>query len=210
MKKILFILCLFVLISSSSLYAGEAWSPFSGKKTWQEAKEHCTGLGMRLPTSKELIDLVKRDSDFSKLGKKVWASNLYATSIHDVMNLQKKGLEHHLDESSLGVICLPVTPESMNEEKERNKSEEKYSGYMGKMNWDDAYEKCKSLGMRLPTLGELEDSYKAGITKSWIEDGDDYWSSTPYDAERYYNFRVNSGYSRDYRRGVNIDVRCRR
>ena len=69
---------------------------------------------------------------------------------------------------------------------------------MGEMGWYYANEKCKSLGMRLPTLDELKKAYDAGILKSWQKDGYYYWSSTPYDAELYYRLDVHNGRT-DYR-----------
>ena len=79
---------------------------------------------------------------------------------------------------------------------------------MGDMNWDSANAKCRSIGMRLPSIDELKAAYNAGITKSW--QGNYYWSSTPYDAERYYELIVDNGVTDYYdRNGLSI-VRCRR
>ena len=78
------------------------------------------------------------------------------------------------------------------------KCEPAWSEYMGEMNWDEANAKCKSIGMKLPTLGELRAAYNAGITKSWQKDGHHYWSSTPSDAERYYGFYVLDGNTYHY------------
>ena len=79
---------------------------------------------------------------------------------------------------------------------------------MGDMNWDSANAKCRSIGMRLPSIDELKAAYNAGITKSW--QGNYYWSSTPYDAESYYRLVVRNG-SRSSERYNNYGVvRCRR
>ncbi len=90
-------------------------------------------------------------------------------------------------------------------------SEEIWSEYMDIMSWSSADNKCKEIGMRLPTIDELKMAYKLGITKSWQNDSTYYWSSTPYDAERYYLLDVDDG-STTYRnrRGGNYGVRCRR
>jgi hypothetical protein len=86
-----------------------------------------------------------------------------------------------------------------------------WSRYMGEMSWDAANAKCRSLGLRLPTIMELEAAYRAGITKSWQKDGGRYWSSTPYDAESYYRLDVSDGTTYDYTlRYSDYDVRCRR
>ena len=85
-----------------------------------------------------------------------------------------------------------------------------WSPYMGDMNWDSASAKCRSIGMRLPTIDELKAAYNAGITKSWQKDGYHYWSSTPYDAESYYGLIVSDGFTYHNIRRNNINVRCRR
>ena len=79
---------------------------------------------------------------------------------------------------------------------------------MGDMNWDSANAKCRSIGMRLPSIDELKAAYNAGITKSW--QGNYYWSSTPYDAESYYKLVVYNGNTLDDDRYNNFNVRCRR
>jgi hypothetical protein len=91
------------------------------------------------------------------------------------------------------------------------KCDSAWSEYMGFMSWSSAEHKCKSIGMRLPTIKELEAAYNAGITKSWQKDGYSYWSSTPYDAERYYGLIVGDGDTdNDRYRSSNGSVRCRR
>ena len=87
---------------------------------------------------------------------------------------------------------------------------ERWSPYMGDMNWDSANAKCRSIGMRLPTIDELKDAYSAGITKSWQKYGYDYLSSTPYDAESYYVLNVNNGNTYHNNRYTYNYVRCRR
>jgi serine/threonine protein kinase len=85
-----------------------------------------------------------------------------------------------------------------------------WSPYMGDMNWDSANAKCRSIGMRLPTIDELKAAYNAGITKSWQKDGYYYWSSTPYDAESYYRLNVRDGHTDLRNRDSYYNVRCRR
>ena len=90
------------------------------------------------------------------------------------------------------------------------KCEPVWSKYMGFMTWGTADNKCKEIGMRLPTIDELKMAYKSGIAKSWQNDGYNYWSSTPYDAERYYVLNVYNGFTYNYHRNFNYNVRCRR
>jgi hypothetical protein len=85
-----------------------------------------------------------------------------------------------------------------------------WSPYMGRMDWDDARAKCRSIGMRLPTLQELKAAYNAGITESWKNDAIDYWSSTPYDAQMYYTLIVYDGITHLGASTRYSHVRCRR
>ena len=91
-----------------------------------------------------------------------------------------------------------------------NRCDSVWSDYIGYMDWDRANQKCKSIGSRLPTNDELIAALKVGLTKSWQKDGDIYWSSTPYDAERYYHLDVYSSDTNYGDRFSNYDVRCRR
>ncbi len=87
---------------------------------------------------------------------------------------------------------------------------EAWSEYMGSMTWDSANAKCRSIGMRLPTIDELKVAYKAEIMKSWQKDGFYYWSSTPSDSESYYVLVVDFGPKSDNDRTDSNHVRCRR
>ena len=82
-----------------------------------------------------------------------------------------------------------------------------WSSYQGNMSWEDANEKCKSIGMRLPTLKELKAAYDSGITKSWQNDGRNYWSSTPDSGGDNYVFNILDGSSHI---AISAPVRCRR
>lgn len=46
-----------------------------------------------------------------------------------------------------------------------------WSNFMGRMNWLSADAKCKSIGMRLPTVDELEKDFKLDKLKSWENSG---------------------------------------
>ena len=208
MKLLFVILYLSILVPGSSLLAGEAWSPFLGKKTWLEAKEHCTGLGMRLPTEKEVAYAFQ-----SGLTKK-WNGGIGAVwtdKENSSMNF-KNHFNIYTKDSMLGFTCLNSSF-LLTENQDKNLpiiSKWIYSEYQGNLNWYDANKKCSSSGMRLPTIAELKEAYESEITISWKKDSNLYWSSTPYDAERYYTFDVFDGYTDYGARGVNGIVRCRR
>ncbi len=206
--------CLILFLFPIFLYSEDKpkdpvkWSPFSGKKTWQEAKEHCTGLGMRLPSEKEVAYAFQ-----SGLTKK-WNGGIGAVwtdKENSSMNLKYTPLVYTKD-SMLGFSCLDSSF-SLTESQDKNLppiGAYFFSEYQGNMSWDSANTKCRSIGMRLPTIDELKAAYNAGITKSWQKDGSSYWSSTPYDAVRYYELNVDFGSTRsDYRYDYS-NVRCRR
>ena len=199
------------------------WSTYQGKKTYQEAKDHCQNMKMRLPTISELKEANENGTTKSwiKNGSRYWAVNKDLTKKNSIyynalllqdMEYEWK-VEIHRLESQLGVFCANVTEESVKNDLKRLELEEPasvFSEYQGNMSWDEANLKCQSLNMRLPTKWELETAYQAEVTESWRKDGNFYWSSTPYDADRYYGLRVRSGYTdRDTRSG-NGRVRCRR
>jgi hypothetical protein len=240
------IYCLILILFPIFLYAEDKpkdpvkWSPFQGKRTWQEAKEQCLSLKMRLPTISELrlADEAGTTKGWRKNGTRFWAVNKNLkseTSTYSVISLlgsdRDKKEENHKVESSVGVFCANVTEESaeidvIRELVENNASEseiqkarddlgaklsaKQFSEYQGMLTWDDANKKCKSLKMRLPTLDELKKAYESGITKSWQKDGYRYWSSTPFDAERYYRLNVDDGNTYHDDRSNNNYVRCRR
>lgn len=82
--------------------------------------------------------------------------------------------------------------------------------YIGDMRWEDANEKCKYKGMRLPTLEELKNKYKLEKLEEWKINGNYYWSSTQYDMDKYYALSVYTGYSNSYARTFYYSVRCHR
>jgi hypothetical protein len=115
-----------------------------------------------------------------------------------------------------------------------NEEKSKWSAKMGDLRYNEADLKCKSIGMQLPSIEQLKTAYKYEITKSWYDNQPkektnffkkdvfnkfidllkveipSYWSSTPYDSERYYNLNVLDGSTRDANRGGYNGVRCRR
>jgi hypothetical protein len=158
------------------------WSTYQGKKTYQEAKDHCQNLKMRLPT---LDDLSRGPhKDWKKNGNRFWAVNEdqdRPAYIHYyfVYNISKYYKEVHKPESEIGVYCANVTKESIELDKIREQNEKLLlGGYIttaSNMNYKNSKKFCEDREMRLPTIEELMDAYKLGrIVKSDYS----YWSST--------------------------------
>ena len=211
------------LVAVEKLIDPVKWSPYQGKKTFQEAKEHCQRLNMRLPTIEELklAEKAETTKGWKKSGKRYWAVNKNVKINNSTFMALASGfnenIETHKTESQLGVFCVNVTDDSnrldkIRELKERDGAAEeeaaKFSYYQGYMDWDSAYKKCRLLGMRLPNLEELKNAYELGITESWREKGS-YWSNYQFAGEDYGLNTSNGGYyKRD--RGDGSSVRCRR
>lgn len=85
-----------------------------------------------------------------------------------------------------------------------------WSEYQGEKTWYEANTKAKELGMRLPTLAELETAYDYEVTKSWKADGINYWTSKEVSAsesEAYY-FNIDNGKSFQGLTKIKYHVRC--
>jgi hypothetical protein len=85
-----------------------------------------------------------------------------------------------------------------------------WSEYLGFMTWNEANSKCKEIGMRLPTIYELQDTYKSGIINSWQKDGTYFWSSTLNEANSYLTVGAYLGTVDTYDRNDYNNVRCHR
>lgn len=84
----------------------------------------------------------------------------------------------------------------------------KWSPFQGKLKWEEAKEKCKSLGMKLPSIDELSAAYNADELKKWKEDGNTYWSSTEKNSDRAYYITLLDGNKFTFRKEGNLYVRC--
>lgn len=105
-------------------------------------------------------------------------------------------------------------PSVLSEEPIQTVSVPKWSAYQGGLEFLDAKKKCKSIGMRLPTIEELKSAHRSKITKSWDKDGSYYWSSTPAGQDKYYYLYTYTGHGypsspiNDKRKADVYDVRC--
>jgi len=83
-----------------------------------------------------------------------------------------------------------------------------WSGYMGKMTLTEAGQKCASIGMRLPTLDELNAAYNSGLNK-WDHNGSwTYWSTNSFGANLGDNVIMVFGDAIGYNRSGMNHVRC--
>ena len=83
----------------------------------------------------------------------------------------------------------------------------KWSEDLGEMTWDQAKEKCKEIGGRLPTRVELIDLYD-NHREECEKMEDYYWSSTEYNSTHawYVNFTYGNAYY--HNRDNSFSVRC--
>lgn len=78
------------------------------------------------------------------------------------------------------------------QKEEKQSSQAGWSSNQGPLGWYEAREKCKSLKMKLPTLEELKKAKKEKLTKSWLNFGEAYWSSSPFGTNGHYYLNVKT------------------
>lgn len=78
----------------------------------------------------------------------------------------------------------------------------------GRINWPDAMLQCEKKGMRLPTINELDNAYKSGLTKEWKYGL--YWTSEekPGDSNRALAYYFDFKKAYDDPKSNNINARC--
>lgn len=85
----------------------------------------------------------------------------------------------------------------------------KWSEFQGQLTWEDAKAKCKSIGMRLPTIVELTGAYNAGIMQSWDpQGGGGIWSSKLDGVGNAYVISIAYGNFSAHPLDFNYFVRC--
>jgi hypothetical protein len=82
----------------------------------------------------------------------------------------------------------------------------RWSDNQGFHSWNDAKEKCESIGMRLPTTEDLSAAYKTGIAKEWIKAY--YWSSEEYSTFSAFSFKPKGSFVSADLKLYNYLVRC--
>lgn len=99
----------------------------------------------------------------------------------------------------------------MTEKKRRNKiyARREWSEFQGQMSWFEANEKCKEIGMRLPTIAELQLAFRTKEFNNWTVKGKCYWTKDENDYSPNYAFAfyISSGVSYDYDKSMSLDVR---
>jgi hypothetical protein len=100
----------------------------------------------------------------------------------------------------------------------RKKKTRQWSKYQGQMNWYNAKVKCKTLGMRLPTIKEFQTAYKVKALESWKRDWYEsgyslYWTSKEGEEGIFkkayaYLFSVDIGIIGNSAKYGDIHLRC--
>lgn len=77
-----------------------------------------------------------------------------------------------------------------------------------RINWYDAALQCDKMGMRLPTIKEMDNAYKSGITNEWKYGL--YWTSEekPKDSNRAFAYYFDFKKAYDDPKSNNINARC--
>jgi hypothetical protein len=95
-----------------------SWSVFQGKKSWEDAKNHCSGMGMRLPALSEIKQSIELGTtkEWEKNGSRFWSAergDLFWTQdpqygeAETYKSISLTGAEEfHRPESELGVFCI--------------------------------------------------------------------------------------------------------
>ena len=82
----------------------------------------------------------------------------------------------------------------------------RWSEDMGEMTWTNARDACKKMGMRLPSINEMEAAYRAGATKNWSKNW--HWSSNYYDYDGYFVTDISDGEMNWNGKDGDIRFRC--
>lgn len=167
-------------------------------------KLFCPACGtMNKEQAREVVAEVKNE----KISNTASNENYYESKKIDISVLKEFFFKSRIGKLIL-VVILSIILLPLGIYGYRKYQQNKWSDYVGDMNWTDANEKCESIGMRLPSIDELKEAYGSEITESWKKKSIGYWSSTPCDAERYYSLDVYNGYI--YGNRDHDGVRCHR
>ena len=95
---------------------------------------------------------------------------------------------------------------------ERKVVSEEWSEEQGRISWPEAMLKCTGIGMRLPTVKEMDQAFKSGETKKMNWKFGLYWTSEekPKDPDRAFAYYFDFGSADATRKSDVIDVRCRK
>jgi hypothetical protein len=127
MNKKIFAMLLLILNINILVAAGQKkdptpWSVFQGMRTWEDAKNQCRDLNMRLPTLWELKNSVELGTtkDWEKYGNRYWSeergntfwspSPQYKDADTHISITIAGAEESHRHESELGVFCINQNP----------------------------------------------------------------------------------------------------
>lgn len=88
------------------------------------------------------------------------------------------------------VIIFLVAQCSSEKPVKEKESSSRWSSMQGKMGWQDAMNKCKSIGMRLPKSGDFVEGEEKGETKSFEQRG--YWTSEDVSENYAYSYNLEN------------------
>ncbi len=196
-------------------------------KTWDQATSICKKKGKRLPTLDELkanwISLPLPDYAFqteywtdTKDEEYDWryTMTIDGGAVHSTFREgENAGYEKFVCVKGNSKISLSEKKSYLDPQKEVGLH---WSGYQGKLQWQDAEDKCKNLGMRLPTRKELSKLYNDQVPwrNAGCKSGCSFWSANSYMIQAAFFVSMvdgGSGWSGDKRKqfsDATSDVRC--
>ena len=89
----------------------------------------------------------------------------------------------------IAIILLVIVCSSEKSVKEKE-IPSRWSSMQGKMGWQDAMNKCKSIGMRLPKSRDFVEGEEKGETKSFEQRG--YWTSEDVSENYAYSYNLEN------------------
>lgn len=188
------------------------WTESFGRMSLVEAKGKCSSMKMKLPTRSEwksakantMTDSWKKDEiDF-------WTSDGYSDEYGFDFDLNSGTSGYYESKGILKQVrCISASNQIKAETPVSKTIAGKWSSYLGQMKWEDAKNKCASIGMRLPTREEAINAFKSGETKAWESDGDGHWTSDEFTKGSAYYIVVASGFASHYGASEDLGhVRC--
>ena len=170
----------------------EQWSDELGEMDWDSAKAKCESLRMRLPAVSEIQSVHK--SEIASGWEQSWHWTYEETVSGKAYAVDVENGRAELNRKGNHCIARCIKTEKKPAERySENSTLGKWSERMGVMNWDSAFKKCESSGMRLPSRTEIETAFNSGRIFFSEFEGGNWTAEHSYRTEEPYIFYVRDG-----------------